>query len=51
MITYSKEILYHFHCDECCRWFSIADWKPDLFLTCPFCDLRQEVEPEVNDGG
>ena len=39
----SKEILYHFLCDACTKWWSIGDWEPKKTLTCPHCNHKDEV--------
>lgn len=46
MIRYSREILYHFNCDECGRWWSIGDYHviQAETLTCPHCGCEQGVE-------
>jgi len=39
MMKVDKETIYHFTCQECKGWFSIAtmeDWKPKK-LYCPHC--------------
>ena len=52
----SKEILYHFNCGKCNKWWSIADYH--LFsnnvqkneetipkvITCPHCEHKEELE-------
>jgi transcription elongation factor Elf1 len=53
---YSKEILYHFNCGKCNKWWSIADYhllskdvpknnkKVPNLLTCPYCGHKEEVK-------
>ena len=43
MIKYCIETLYHFRCEVCGKWFSVADKAPEMFMTCPFCNERQET--------
>ena len=46
MIKYSLEPLYHFICEDGHLWFSIGDPKTiPKFLYCPYCGIKQEVEP------
>jgi len=57
---FSKEILYHFNCGVCNKWWSIADYhllsnnvpknKETVhnLLTCPYCGHKEEVK-EVED--
>lgn len=55
---FSKEILYHFNCGKCNKWWSIADYHlfsnnvpqdkeivPSL-ITCPHCGHKEEVTDE-----
>jgi len=48
MINYCKEVLYHFSCGLCKKWFSIGDYDPDEKfgnkLHCPHCGELQDVE-------
>lgn len=37
MIKISIETLLHFECQECKKWFSIADRKVQMPITCPNC--------------
>lgn len=45
MIKYSIEILYHFNCTLCKKWWSIGDFnlKKNEHLTCPYCGCNQEL--------
>lgn len=45
MIFFSKEILYHYHCDYCDKWWSISDLEPRSRLTsfCPHCGVCQSI--------
>ena len=58
---FSKEILYHFNCGKCNKWWSIADYH--LFsndvpkdketvhnmIICPHCEHKEEVIEVKND--
>jgi len=40
-IQYTIENLYHFNCDECKKWWSVADYKVTELnqkMTCPHCN-------------
>lgn len=52
---FSKEVLYHFNCGKCDKWWSIADYYlfsnktpkseqmvPNLII-CPHCGHKEEV--------
>ncbi len=47
---YSKEILYHFNCGKCNKWWTIADHHllvNDNKITCPHCghkDVTKEIK-------
>ena len=47
MITYSLEVLHHFTCGECKKWWSIGDHqlsqvrKHDDQMHCPYCGIKQ----------
>ena len=48
MANSSKETIWHFVCDSCRNWWSIAavdDWKPKE-LYCPHCGLKQNFGVE-----
>ena len=58
---YSKEVLYHFNCGKCNKWWSIADYHlfynnvpnnkemiPNLII-CPYCGHKEEVKEVKND--
>ena len=41
-----KETIFHFTCQECKGWFSIAtmeEWKPTK-LYCPHCGIKNDIE-------
>jgi rRNA maturation endonuclease Nob1 len=41
----TREIIWHFVCQQCSGWFSIAvmdHWKPKK-LYCPHCGKQQEI--------
>ncbi len=42
----SLEHLYHYRCDTCQRWWTIADIKPEIssVVYCPHCGLQNIVE-------
>ncbi|AFY74012.1 hypothetical protein Syn7502_01983 [Synechococcus sp. PCC 7502] len=42
----SLEFLYHFRCDRCDQWWSIADIKPQVGseMSCPHCGHLNLVE-------
>jgi len=46
-ITYVKEILYHFSCTKCERWWSISDFKLDKQgddrMICPHCGNKSKI--------
>ena len=58
---FSKEILYHFNCGKCNKWWSIADYhlfsnnvpkKEEMVpnpITCPFCEHKEEVIEVIDD--
>jgi|TARA_R110002020_G_scaffold234620_1_gene446678 DNA-directed RNA polymerase subunit RPC12/RpoP len=52
---YSKEILYHFNCGKCNKWWSIADYhlfSNDILknkITCPSCGHKEEVKEVKNE--
>lgn len=45
---FSIEILYHFNCLSCKKWWSIADYKKQLYIyiyiTCPHCKLERHIK-------
>lgn len=46
-IGYSKEVLYHFNCGECKKWWTVGDWhtlRNGDMTYCPHCGTLQEVE-------
>lgn len=47
MLKYSTEILHHFTCTECGKWFSIASWEPEEepIVFCPHCSTSSIPEP------
>ncbi len=42
----SLEYLYHFRCDRCSQWWTIADIEPQIGkdMTCPHCNYLNIVE-------
>lgn len=49
--TFSKEILYHFNCCACSKWWSIGDFDEKKYkdLRCPYCGVLDLVkEKDVN---
>lgn len=50
MITVSTEILFHFSCDRCGKWWSVGDWNPQPKMYCPHCGTTQEIwVPKLKD--
>lgn len=41
---YSIEILYHFRCCVCDKWWTIGDWTPVDALSCPHCSQVGEID-------
>ena len=39
MIEFSKEILTHFNCTICKKWWSVGDWQPEQNMCCPHCGI------------
>lgn len=43
----STEILYHFNCEECSKWWSISDSTKKVIhgssWNCPYCGYAQTV--------
>ena len=37
MITFTNEVISHFKCSICMKWWSISDWKPTVYVWCPNC--------------
>ena len=58
---FSKEILYHFNCGNCNKWWSIADYhlfsnktpkteeKVLNIIICPHCEHKGEVTEEIKN--
>ena len=58
---YSKEILYHFNCGDCDKWWSVADYHlfsnkvPNTqemghkIIICPHCGHKEEVIEVKNE--
>lgn len=45
----STEILSHFNCSRCGKWWSIGDYKPDgKGLFCPWCGTHDSVEDHTD---
>ena len=52
MITFSKEVLHHFSCTQCGKWWSVGDFTMSS-LSCPFCghyDYPQEIKKKISSG-
>ena len=51
-MKYSKEIIYHFTCESCDHWWSIAlesDLKnKEVSWTCPWCSHVHDKEIDTN---
>lgn len=47
-MLYNKEVLYHFWCPECNKWFTVGDHQGELpeQMTCPFCGVETEVNED-----
>jgi len=57
----SKEILYHFNCGKCDKWWSIADYhflyknvpnneeKVPILIICPHCGHKEEVIEAIDE--
>lgn len=44
----SVELLTHYNCGRCDKWFSIGDAPSDRTRwTCPWCGLEQEFDPVI----
>ena len=39
MIEFSEEILTHFKCDQCKKWWTIGDWVESDKMFCPHCGI------------
>ena len=58
-IRYTVETLYHFSCDKCKKWWSIADFAYWLLphkahhslkkLTCPHCGFKSKLKKKTNE--
>ena len=52
---FSKEILYHFNCGKCNKWWSIADYhlfSKDILknkIICPHCEYKEEIIEVKNE--
>jgi len=51
---FSKEILYHFNCGKCNKWWSIADYhlfsnNVPMLITCPHCGHNEEIKEVKNE--
>jgi DNA-directed RNA polymerase subunit RPC12/RpoP len=58
---FSKEILYHFNCGKCNKWWSIADYHlfsnnvPEdkemvhILITCPHCGHKEKIKEVENE--
>jgi hypothetical protein len=58
MITFSKEVLTHFLCEDCKKWWTVGDWEQENNMCCPYCgivhyDFKEVLKPNnvtFNDG-
>ena len=52
---FSKEILYHFNCGKCDKWWTIADHHllfKEVKITCPHCGHKEGTkEIKSNEKG
>ena len=48
---FSKEILYHFNCGKCNKWWSISDHHllSKNIITCPHCGHEGKIKEVNND--
>tara|TARA_R100001463_G_scaffold12745_6_gene34337 strand:- start:11901 stop:12074 length:174 start_codon:yes stop_codon:yes gene_type:complete len=51
---FSKEVLYHFNCGKCNKWWSIADYhlfsnNVPMLITCPHCGHNEEIKEVKNE--
>tara|TARA_R110002020_G_scaffold249529_4_gene463463 strand:- start:3568 stop:3735 length:168 start_codon:yes stop_codon:yes gene_type:complete len=49
---FSKEILYHFNCGKCEKWWTIADHhflSKDNLIICPHCGHKEEIKEIKNE--
>ena len=48
----SIEYLYHFQCDYCHGWWSVADYKiqPHRQIYCPHCGLQNGIPEAILTG-
>jgi len=37
MITYVTEIISHFNCTICGKWWSVSEFKSSEYVWCPHC--------------
>lgn len=46
----SLELLFHYRCDRCQKWWSVADIRPVAGATvrCPHCGDRNTVDGMIN---
>ena len=55
-MNYSKETIWHFTCESCKGWWSIAasdDYQPSIFenLYCPYCGEDQIIDENIGYTG
>lgn len=43
---YKIEILYHYNCYGCLKWWSVAGIKPATTITCPHCGREAMTSEE-----
>ena len=48
---FSKEILYHFNCGKCNKWWSVSDYHllSNKVIICPHCEHKGEVIEVKNE--
>jgi len=54
-MSYSKETIWHFTCEFCKGWWSIAasdEWHPsNKILHCPLCGKEQGINEDIGYTG
>jgi len=48
MIEFSEEVLTHFNCDACKKWWSVGDWTKKEKMFCPHCGIVHYDFKEAN---
>jgi hypothetical protein len=49
-IEVNPEMIYHFKCQHCLKWWSIGDWTPTKELWCTHCGVKSEVVSDDKEG-